>query len=198
MNRVRPRSGDQPLDHFAVDVGEAIVATLEAVGQVLVVEAEAVQDGGVEVVDVDRILGDVVAVVIGLAVADAGLDAAAGHPDGVVAAMMIAAVIVLLDLPLAVDRPPELAAPEHERVLEQAASLEVGDESRAGLVGVAALLADPLGQIAVLIPAPVVKLDEPHVPFREPPGQDAIRGESPGLAGLRTVEIECGIRFFRT
>src|SRR5882672_414463 len=35
----------QPLDDFAVDVGEAEIATLEAVGQLLVVEAEAMQHG---------------------------------------------------------------------------------------------------------------------------------------------------------
>ena len=46
------------------------------------VDAQAVQDRGVQVVDVDRVLDDVVAEVVGLAVDDARLDAAAGEPDG--------------------------------------------------------------------------------------------------------------------
>ncbi len=52
-----------------MDVGQAEVAALEPVGQLRVVDAEQVQDRGLEVVDVDRVLGDVVAEVVGLAVA---------------------------------------------------------------------------------------------------------------------------------
>lgn len=36
-----------------MDVGEAEVPALEAVGELFVVEAEEVEEGGVEVVDVD-------------------------------------------------------------------------------------------------------------------------------------------------
>ena len=49
----------------AVDVGQAEVAAGVAVGQPLVVEAEQVQDRGVQVVDVDLVLDGVVAVVVG-------------------------------------------------------------------------------------------------------------------------------------
>ena len=52
---LRRRSGDDRPDHLAVDVGEAEVAAGVAVGQPLVVEAEQVQDRGVEVVDADRV-----------------------------------------------------------------------------------------------------------------------------------------------
>ena len=64
-----------------VDVGQPVVAALEVVGQPFVVDAQEVEDRGLEVVDVDGVLGDVVAEVVGLAVGDAGLDAAAGEPD---------------------------------------------------------------------------------------------------------------------
>ena len=46
------------LHHLAVHVGQAVVAALEAVGQPLVIEAEQVQDRGLQVVDVDLVLGD--------------------------------------------------------------------------------------------------------------------------------------------
>src|SRR5205823_3686168 len=59
--------------HVAMHVGEAEVAALEAVGQPRVLDAEAVQDGRVEVVDRHRVFGNVVAVVVGRPVADAGL-----------------------------------------------------------------------------------------------------------------------------
>ena len=45
-----------------------------------VVDAQQVQDRGVQVVDVDRFFDDVVREVVGLAVGDARLDAAAGQP----------------------------------------------------------------------------------------------------------------------
>ena len=51
------------------NVGQAVVAALEAEGQAFVVEAEQVQDRGLQVVDVDLVLGDREAELVGLAVA---------------------------------------------------------------------------------------------------------------------------------
>src|SRR5262249_22247714 len=53
------------LDDLAVHVGQAIVATLETVGEFLVVEAEQVQDARLQVVHVDRIVSDTEAEVVG-------------------------------------------------------------------------------------------------------------------------------------
>ena len=64
-------------------IGEAEVAALIAEGQALVVESEQIQHGGVEVVRVDRVFGDVEAEIVGLAVNGARFDAATGHPHGV-------------------------------------------------------------------------------------------------------------------
>ena len=50
------RSGEDGLHDLAVDVGQAEIAAGVAVGEPLVVEAEQVQDRGVEVVDADRVL----------------------------------------------------------------------------------------------------------------------------------------------
>ena len=47
-----------------------------------------------------RMTWDVVAVVVGGAVAHAGLDAAAGHPSGKAARMMVATVVVFGEFPL--------------------------------------------------------------------------------------------------
>src|SRR5262249_50044326 len=62
-------------DDAAGNVGQSEVAPLEAVSQPLVVDSEEVQNRRVEVVDVDRVLHDVVAEVVGLAPGDARLDA---------------------------------------------------------------------------------------------------------------------------
>ena len=55
---------------MARDVGQAEVAALETVGEPGVVEAEEVEDRGVEVVDVDLVLDAGEAEVVGLAEGD--------------------------------------------------------------------------------------------------------------------------------
>ena len=63
-----PTSLSQNLRHdVAVDVGQPEVASLEAIRQFLVIDAERVQDGGLQVVDGHRIRHDVVAELVGLA-----------------------------------------------------------------------------------------------------------------------------------
>ena len=96
---------------------------------------------------------DVVAEVVGLAVGDARLDAAAGQPDGEAARMMVAAVVVGGQRALAVDGAAELAAPDDQRVVEQAALLQVRDQRGGGLVDVAALAGDLRGQVACAGPS---------------------------------------------
>ncbi len=56
------------LHHLAGHIREPIVAPGVAVGELLVVDAEKMQDGSLEIVHVDRVLRDVVAEVIGAAI----------------------------------------------------------------------------------------------------------------------------------
>ena len=117
-------------------VGQAEIAALEAVGQLGVVEAEQVQDRGVQVVDVDLVGGCVEAELVGLAERGAGLHSAAGQPHAETIRVMVAAVVASLDHRSAA----ELAAPDDQRVVEQAPLLEVAQQRGGWLVGRAALL----------------------------------------------------------
>lgn len=65
-----------------VDVGEAVVAALGVEGEALVIEAEEVEHGGLNVVDVDRVFDDIETELIGGTDGLAAFNAAAGHPDG--------------------------------------------------------------------------------------------------------------------
>src|SRR5688500_14704772 len=112
--RSPPYLGEQLLDDVAVDVGETEVTTLETVRQLLVIEPELVQDRGVEVVDVDLVPSDVEAEFVGLA-NHARLEAAAGEPHRERVGMMVAAVAATLHH----RRAAKLAAPYHDRVLQQ-------------------------------------------------------------------------------
>src|SRR5262245_21339842 len=101
------------------------VATLQFVSQASVIDAQAVQDGRIEVVDRDRIAHDVVAEIIRLADGHATFDAASRQPKSEAARMMIAAIVVRSELALRVDSTPEFPAPDDESVLEHTALLEV-------------------------------------------------------------------------
>ena len=147
----------------AVDIREPVVAPLEAVGEAGVVVAEEVEQCGVEVVHVDRVAGDVVAEVVGFTVHEPRLHAAAGEPHREAASVVVASVVGGLELALAVGRAAELAAPDHQRVLEQAALTQVAHEGRGGLVDIGALQAQVAWQVVMLVPAAVVQLDEAHV-----------------------------------
>src|SRR5437763_690927 len=73
-------SGEEFLHDATGYVGEAEVAALEAIGQLGVVEAQEVEEGRVQVVDVDLVLDRLEAEVVAGTQGDAGLDAAAGEP----------------------------------------------------------------------------------------------------------------------
>ena len=65
-----------------MDVGQSELAALVSEGEALVVDAEEVQQGGVEVVDVDGILGDGVSEFFDLAVDVPGFGAATFAAEG--------------------------------------------------------------------------------------------------------------------
>ena len=69
------------------------------------------------------------------------------------ARMMVAAVIVGRQLALAIYGAAEFAAPDDQRVVEQAALLQVLDQRGRGLVGVAALAGDLPRQVACAGPS---------------------------------------------
>ena len=162
LSRRARTSADDGFHHIPMHIREAIVAALESEGEPRVIQAELVEQRGVQIMNVDGIAGDVVAEVVGLAVHDAGPDAAAGHPHGEAATVVITAVIGRFEFALGVDGAAKFAAPHDERVLQHAALFQVADECGAGLIHVAALQAQVAGQVVVLVPAAVVELDEAH------------------------------------
>src|ERR1700691_3540518 len=104
----------------------------------------------------DGVLDDVVAEVIGLTV-DAWFYPAAGHPDGKAARVVIAAIVLFGEFPLAVVRSAEFPAPDDECFVQQAPLFEVGDEGGGSLVGILALPFDLGRKVAMAVPALVVK-----------------------------------------
>ena len=69
--KTRARSGEDVADDLAVDIGQAEVAPGVTIGQPFVIEPEQVQNCRVEVVEVNAVLGRIVAVIIRTAVGNA-------------------------------------------------------------------------------------------------------------------------------
>ena len=164
----------------SLDVGQPHVAAGVAIGQALVVEPEQVEDRRVQIVHVHRVLDGLVAELVGLAVGDPWLDAPAGQPEGEPLVVVVAAVGVL-----AVRRAAELAAPDHQRLVEQPPRAQVRQQAGdrpidgPGVPGVAGL------QAAVLVPVAVRQLDEADAGLDEAPRQQALAAE---VGGRRVVE----------
>ncbi len=87
-------------DDMSADVGEAETAALVFVNELLVVDAHEVHERGLEVMHMYGVFDDVVAEVVGLAIAEAGFYACSGHPHAETAWVMVASVIVFGELAL--------------------------------------------------------------------------------------------------
>src|SRR5580698_9885974 len=90
-------SSKNAFDNLAVDIGQAKIPALVTINQFVVLKPEAMQNGRVLIVNMDRVGHDVVTVLIGFAVSKAGLDPASGHPDGEAPSVMIAPIVVLFN-----------------------------------------------------------------------------------------------------
>src|SRR5690349_17255101 len=117
------------MQHIAGYVGEPEIAAAVTVRQFRVLDAEQVQDGGVDVVHVDRLLDGLEAEVVGSAVDRAALDRAAGKPHGEPERIVVAAALHggLSAADFAHRGASKLGAANYQRVLPEAARFEVLD-----------------------------------------------------------------------
>src|SRR6516164_8067517 len=87
-----------------------------------------------EVEDMEPVLDCVQAQLVGRTDGAAALHAAAGHPHGEAGRVVVAALALAAGVGLGDRRAAELAAPDHERLVQETAALEVGEQARHGLV----------------------------------------------------------------
>src|SRR5207248_1373849 len=198
-------------DHMPIDIGEAKAAALVEIVQPFMIDAEEMEDGGLEIVDVDRTrseggliradsvairIGDVVAVIIRASIGHAWFDTAACEPNAEATRMMIASIIVLGELALGITGAPKLSTPNNQGVFEHATLLQIFNEGSAGLIGFLRLVADAGRQIAVVIPALVVQLNETNALFGQPASKKTIGSKGPRFAAIGTIQLERALRLF--
>ena len=189
-------SGQDAFDDGSVDVGEAEVSSLKAVGEAFVIETEEVEDGGLEVMDVDLVGGYAEPEFVGFSVAKSFFHAAAGEEEGVGIGEVIAAEgIASAGAAFAERGAAEFTAPDDEGVIEHAALAQVADQGGDGFVGAAHFVGQAAANVfagagAVEIPSPVEEVDEAHALFEQSSAEQAVIGKA-GLTGHSAVGFQC-------
>src|SRR5438132_127125 len=112
------------------------------------------QDGGVPIGDADFVFNGGEANVVGGAVGDAALDAAAGHPDGEAVRAVAAAVVADFQVGCQfVDRQPaKFAAPENERFVQETTLTQIVQQRGRRFVGLLADVRQFRRQLVVRVP----------------------------------------------
>ena len=108
---------------------------------------------------------------------------------------MIATVIRFCEIALAVCRAAEFSAPNDQRFIEHAETLEVFNQRGASLIDVLALRFMLARQIAVCIPTAMKNLNVAHTSFGQPTSVQATGGEGARLSRFFTVQLERLIGF---
>ncbi len=77
------------------NTSEAVIEAFEAEGQFFVVESEEFEQGGLKIVYMHWVFGDMPAKVVGPAVGVAGFASAASHPHGVGEGVVVTTIVAL-------------------------------------------------------------------------------------------------------
>jgi hypothetical protein len=199
----------QSLHHLCrIHPREAEVEALEAVAELLVIEAEEMQDRCVEVVHGHGITGDMPGEVVGLPIDLAAFDAAAGHPEAEGTRMMIAAGDLLEALAVLTERSAaELAAPHDERGVEQATLFQILQQRGDGLIDHLAVVCELRIEATVMIPRSMDDVHEAHAALDHASRLQALARERLEITdatevaldgwfdAIHAVGIERGLRF---
>src|SRR3954454_10375607 len=173
------------------------------IAEALMIDAEEVQEGGVEIVNGGDVLHGPVAEVVGGAVAEAAFHTRSGHPDGEAVRIMITTVGAFLKGGHAA----KFGHPNDEGVLHQAARLHVLEERSARLIqdrSVDAVLflegfmAVPVTNALAHGISAVEELHEADTALNQPTSEEAVFGET-GFDLVRVVhavERKCGGALF--
>lgn len=102
-----------------MDVRQAVVTSLEPIGEPLVIYPHQVHDGGIQVMNVHAVSNDVVAVVVRLPVGAALLYSCPGEEEAEAAGMVIAPVVRLRQRSLAVNRATKFATPDDKSIIQE-------------------------------------------------------------------------------
>src|SRR5690606_7371066 len=171
------------------DIGKSVSPAQMFEYKPLVIKPHQVQDGSVKVMNVDRIFDNIITKIVSFSIYDAGFYTASGHPEAEAPRVMVAAVVILLQLALRIVRSSEFTTPYHQCLIEKTALFQVGYQGGRSLIDILCLSSHFIGEITMLIPTLVVKLDEPHTVFGKLPRQQAVGGIGAGHKTIGAVHF---------
>ena len=141
-------SGQDLVNDPTGNIGQTVFSSVVEERQGLVIQAQQMQDGGVDVVDMNAILYGPQSNGIRGAVSHASTHTSAGEPQCVAPRIVVAAGSLF-----AHRHPSKFTTPNDECVLEQAPLFQVAQQGGDGLVGSPTVTSVVLGYILVRIPA---------------------------------------------
>ena len=125
------------------NTGEFEIETLVTERESFVVDPEQVKDRRVQVSHMNRIFFDVVAEFVRFPVGHPWLNPTTCHPHGKAPRMVVSPRLGTIPLSLPSDPPSELSSPKNKGFVEKPASLQIRNQSRAGLIGIPAASRTP-------------------------------------------------------
>src|SRR2546429_7457 len=141
----------------------------------------------------NRTIDGRIADVVGGADDLAALHAAAGEPEGITAGGMIAAFFIASAF--SAGSSAEFAGPEDQSAVEQAALLQIHQQSGNRLIGLAGERGVIAKEIGVSIPEGEAKLHEAHAALDEPAGEETVGTEFAGRRLIQAVKLADVIGF---
>src|SRR5262249_25016814 len=120
------------------------------------------------------IFHNVVAEIVGLPVDITSLGSSARHPRGKATRMVVASVVVFGKPALAIDGSAKLAAPNAQRILDQATPLQIGHQRIGSAIRGGAEFRSIADRIRMNIPSALVNLSESHAALGHAPGQQTV------------------------
>ena len=132
------------------------------------------QERGLEIVDVHRVLHRIQPQLVGTAHHLSAADAAAGEPHAETGGMVVSSRFASVDLRFTHGGAAELAAPQHQGLLQQPPLFQILQQRRRRLVRIVAVLLQPLLEPVVEIPVGVVEHDEADAPLHQAAGQETV------------------------
>lgn len=188
-------SGDDFLNDITVDIGQAIVSSLETKSEAFMIKAKLMHDGGLEIMYMDFVFSHVEPEFIRFTVGNAAFDAAPSQDHGITVGVMVPAQnFTLGGSSFAEGCTTKLTTQNDQSFLKQSPLFEISDECGDGTVHRAALLgeaiADVFGRIgAVEIPAPIEQLYIANPLFNQAAGEEAVVTEG-GFTQFDSVSLE--------
>ena len=102
-----------------MDIGQTKIAALEAIRQSGVIDPEQMQDRGIQIVNMHGVLGDIVAVFIGLTDHMATSHPGTGNQGGKASGVVVSTVVVGRQSSLRINGSTELTSPNDECIVEE-------------------------------------------------------------------------------